>query len=150
MNKSNLFKLAHKLTKAVIKTGDNYQVTFGAAIKHINSLHNISGTDKQLAWADKIIANIIIAIDNAQSDSLNHFANKRTDVRAMPALIATLNKGVAYFVNKFVSMSLNELIALATNKTYKDMRQKIWSNITKSVLANVKKMEAKQGVKFIK
>ena len=35
MNKSELFKAAHKLTKSVIKSGDNYRVTFGAAIKAI-------------------------------------------------------------------------------------------------------------------
>lgn len=35
MNKSNLFKAAHKLAKSVIKAGDNYRVTFGAAIKAI-------------------------------------------------------------------------------------------------------------------
>lgn len=35
MNKSELFKAAHKLVKSVIKTGDNYRVTFGAAIKAI-------------------------------------------------------------------------------------------------------------------
>lgn len=33
MNKSQLFKAAHKLAKSVIKSGDNYRVTFGAAIK---------------------------------------------------------------------------------------------------------------------
>lgn len=35
MNKSNLFKAAHKLAKQVIKAGDNYRVTFGACIKAI-------------------------------------------------------------------------------------------------------------------
>lgn len=150
MNNSNIFKLAHILTKAINKDGDNYQVTFGAAVKHIKSIQNITGTDKQVAWANTIVANIITAINNTQSDSLNHFVNKRTDVRAMPALIATLNKGIAYFINKFASMSLNELIALAANKTYKDMRQNVWSKITKAVLANIKKMEVKKGVKFIK
>ena len=35
MNKSELFKAAHKLAKSVIKAGDNYRVTFGAAIKAI-------------------------------------------------------------------------------------------------------------------
>lgn len=35
MNKSELFKAAHKLAKSVIKSGDNYRVTFGAAIKAI-------------------------------------------------------------------------------------------------------------------
>lgn len=37
MNKSELFKSAHKLTKSVIKAGDNYQITFGASIKVILS-----------------------------------------------------------------------------------------------------------------
>lgn len=35
MNKSELFKAAHNLTKKVIKIGDNYRVTFGAAIKAV-------------------------------------------------------------------------------------------------------------------
>ena len=35
MNKSELFKAAHKLVKLVIKSGDNYRVTFSAAIKAI-------------------------------------------------------------------------------------------------------------------
>lgn len=37
MNKSELFKAAHKLAKSAIKSGDNYRVTFGAAIKVILS-----------------------------------------------------------------------------------------------------------------
>lgn len=37
MNKSELFKSAHKLVKAVIKSGDNYRVTFGACIKAIKN-----------------------------------------------------------------------------------------------------------------
>lgn len=37
MNKSELFKAAHNLAKSVIKAGDNYRVTFGAAIKAVLS-----------------------------------------------------------------------------------------------------------------
>ena len=37
MKKSTLFKQAHALTKATIKTGDNYRATFGLAIKAILS-----------------------------------------------------------------------------------------------------------------
>lgn len=33
MNKSAIFKAAHALTKATIKTGDDYRVTFSAALK---------------------------------------------------------------------------------------------------------------------
>ena len=38
MNKSQLFKQAHKLAKKVIKAGDNYRVTFGACLKMIASM----------------------------------------------------------------------------------------------------------------
>ena len=51
MNKSELFKAAHKLVKSVIKTGDNYRVTFGAAIKAI--LEGLVMTTKSIA--DQII-----------------------------------------------------------------------------------------------
>lgn len=39
MNNSKLFTLAHKLTKKVIKAGDNYRVTFGAAIKVVKAAY---------------------------------------------------------------------------------------------------------------
>ena len=47
MNKSELFKAAHKLVKSVIKSGDNYRVTFGAAIKAI--LSGLVATTKSIA-----------------------------------------------------------------------------------------------------
>ena len=37
MTNSQLFKLAHAMTKQVIKTGDNYQVTFGLCLKAIKA-----------------------------------------------------------------------------------------------------------------
>ena len=37
MTNSQLFKLAHAMTKKVIKTGDNYQVTFGLCLKIIKA-----------------------------------------------------------------------------------------------------------------
>lgn len=33
MNMSQIFKKAHEITKAAIKAGDNYRVTFGAALR---------------------------------------------------------------------------------------------------------------------
>ena len=35
MDMSKLFKAAHRLAKRTVKTGDNYQVTFGACLKFI-------------------------------------------------------------------------------------------------------------------
>ena len=40
MTNSQLFKQAHAMTKQVIKTGDNYQVTFGLCLKAIKAEAN--------------------------------------------------------------------------------------------------------------
>lgn len=37
MNNSTTFKLAHAMTKQVIKSGDNYATTFGACLKLIKA-----------------------------------------------------------------------------------------------------------------
>ena len=37
MNNSTAFKLAHAMTKQVIKSGDNYQVTFGQCLKVVKA-----------------------------------------------------------------------------------------------------------------
>ena len=37
MNNSTAFKLAHKMTKQVIQTGDNYQATFGQCLKVVKA-----------------------------------------------------------------------------------------------------------------
>ena len=47
MNKSELFKAAHNLVKQVIKAGDDYRATFGAAIKAI--LGGFMNTTKTIA-----------------------------------------------------------------------------------------------------
>lgn len=36
--KSNIFKVAHKLTKATVKTGDSYQATFAICLKLVMSI----------------------------------------------------------------------------------------------------------------
>lgn len=50
MNTSKLFKLAHKLTKKVIKSGDNYRVTFGACIKVVKAAYFGSIEANLKAW----------------------------------------------------------------------------------------------------
>ena len=47
MTNSQIFKAAHKLAKSVIKSDDNYRVTFGAAIKAI--LEGLVMTTKSIA-----------------------------------------------------------------------------------------------------
>lgn len=67
MNKSELFKAAHKLAKSVIKSGDNYRVTFGAAIKATLSGF-VSSVEKTIARLTKWNKNgehrVYINIDN--------------------------------------------------------------------------------------
>ena len=41
MNKSRLFKQAHKLARKIIQAGDNYRVTFGACLKMIASMFKV-------------------------------------------------------------------------------------------------------------
>lgn len=40
MDNKIAFKLAHEMTKQVIKEGDNYQTTFGACLKHVKAQAN--------------------------------------------------------------------------------------------------------------
>ena len=44
MTKSELFRLAHRVTRATIKAGDDYRVTFGAALRYITTLRHIRTT----------------------------------------------------------------------------------------------------------
>lgn len=57
MNKSKLFKLAHKLTKKVIKAGDNYQVTFGAAIKIVKAAYFGKTNAALKTWKNRVYIN---------------------------------------------------------------------------------------------
>lgn len=72
MNKSELFKKAHKLTKQVIQAGDDYRITFGLALKAIiadsGALPALSGSEKQVAWANDIRSEFAVS-------ALNHFLN---------------------------------------------------------------------------
>ena len=54
MNKSQLFKAAHKLAKSVIQAGDSYRVTFGLAIKAILAQASTSVADTLLGMGLKV------------------------------------------------------------------------------------------------
>lgn len=72
MTKSELFKKAHALTKQVIQAGDDYRITFGLALKTIiadsGALPTLSGSEKQIAWANDIRSEFAVS-------ALNHFLN---------------------------------------------------------------------------
>ena len=89
MNKSELFKAAHKLAKSVIKSGDNYRVTFGAAIKAI--LDGLVMTTKSIAdqlieagakvWEKDAMKRIYLSNDIAYKMSFGiNFNDKKTQI----------------------------------------------------------------------
>lgn len=57
MNKSNLFKAAHKLAKSVIQAGDNYQATFALCLKAVYA----QSTQSVDAWAE--LESLVDAMD---------------------------------------------------------------------------------------
>lgn len=52
MNNSTAFKIAHKIAKLTIRDGDDYRITFGAALKLVKA--GKTGSEKQVSWADDI------------------------------------------------------------------------------------------------
>lgn len=77
MSKSQLFTQAHALTRATIKAGDDYRATFALCLKAIiadskapkatNELPALVGTDKQVAWADKIRKDNLFYLDHLRT-----------------------------------------------------------------------------------
>ena len=55
MNKSQLFKQAHALTKATIQAGDNYQATFALCLKAVYAQSKESSTLINLAALLKLL-----------------------------------------------------------------------------------------------
>ena len=80
MNNSQLFKQAHAMTKQVIKTGDNYQVTFGLCLKAIKA------DAKQTGFTATIV---IIA-----------FAIIATMIKPVQAIKLPTKKGYIVYANK--------------------------------------------------
>ena len=67
MNKSELFKAAHKLAKSVIQKGDSYRVTFGLAIKAI--LSQAKNTMKTGVSISTFNGNFLVKVPFAIKDS---------------------------------------------------------------------------------
>ena len=78
MNKSNLFKQAHKLAKATVKTGDSYSATFALCLKSLiayrktlESKHEtIVDLNKDITPLCKLFVNVGL---------MNHFAGDNGD-----------------------------------------------------------------------
>lgn len=116
MNKSELFKAAHKIAKSTLRKGDNYRVTFGAAIKMIKTLANKSLAEKLLAlgckvWEKGNMKRIYVA------DSVKHIVFGLYQVRDN---------------NRVVDMQIEDIVAL-NEKQYFDLNtnQMVCSKVLK-------------------
>ena len=109
MNKSNLFKLAHLLTKATVKAGDSYQVTFGQSIKLLNRvLPKETMSEKQANWLNQIVNRIIVAVSN-KIDRVN---DKKTVCEMagvdITKLVDALNFAIRVTVAKIIKVKMQQ------------------------------------------
>lgn len=77
----NIFKQAHKITREIIRKGDNYRATFGLVLSFVYSqqkagveMVELKGSEKQVKWANDI-RNRMIEINNIFEE-----ATKDTDM----------------------------------------------------------------------
>lgn len=112
MTKSDLFKKAHALTKATIKAGDNYRASFALCLKAViadSKAQNIStalpalvGSEKQVAWADKIRQENLSTINylyNMFKDGLSS-KNHAVCANVLNALVSIrLNDQASFWIN---------------------------------------------------
>lgn len=95
MTNSQLFKQAHAMTKQVIKTGDNYQVTFGSCLKVIKA------DAKQVNFTATIV---IIA-----------FAIIATMIKPVQAIKLPTKKGYIVYANKDGQKVAYEVTTVSVN-----------------------------------
>lgn len=86
MNKSAIFKAAHALTKSTIKTGDSYQVTFGAALRIV-----IAESKAPISIADLLLA---AGCKVSEKGTAKRIYLNKTDVLACLGLKITEGHGV--------------------------------------------------------
>lgn len=99
MTNSQAFKLAHKMTKQVIQTGDNYQATFGQCLKVVKA-NNVKMTSLQVILVI-IFALVVVITKEVKQVSLPTqkgsivYANKQSDKVAFEVTTISNNGFVA-------------------------------------------------------
>lgn len=99
MTNSQAFKLAHTMTKQVIQTGDNYQVTFGLCLKQVKA-NNVKMTTLQVVLVI-LFALVTVITKEVKQVSLPTqkgsivYANKQGDKLAFEVTTISTNGFVA-------------------------------------------------------
>ena len=78
MNKSQLFKQAHKLAKAIILKGDCYRTTFGACIKFIKAKAKQVISKVKVTAPNDFVMNTLLEVLEDYKDEMN--GNDASDV----------------------------------------------------------------------
>ena len=136
MTNSQLFKLAHAMTKQVIKTGDSYQVTFGLCLKAIKAEQTV-----KIGFVATIFI-ILLAIVKSILDEAQAAINKKALSLPFAGDIVTAYKGD--IIKTF------EVVKVCISDEYNGFYAKDTENNSRAIFSlKGDKITDKQGFEFI-
>ena len=136
MTNSQLFKQAHAMTKQVIKTGDNYQVTFGLCLKAIKAEQTV-----KIGFV-AVIFIILLAIVKSILDEAQAAINKKALSLPFAGDIVTAYKGD--IIKTF------EVVKVCISDEYNGFYAKDTENNSRAIFSlKGDKITDKQGFEFI-
>lgn len=83
--KREVFKKAHKITKNIIRKGDNYRATFKLALsfvysqikKGVSKMIELKGSEKQIKWANDLRAELVRRIEEMKEIKLSEIVGDK-------------------------------------------------------------------------
>lgn len=83
--KREVFKEAHKITKNIIRKGDNYRATFKLALsfvysqikKGVSKMIELKGSEKQIKWANDLRAELVRRIEEMKEIKLSEIVGDK-------------------------------------------------------------------------
>ena len=102
MKNSQLFKLAHAMTKQVIQTGDNYQITFGLCLKAIKAdqlknAENLQADLRRAQYNSKGANNKGTKLSTLINNEFAKMILKRNEVKTVAVKISLFSKVKSFF-----------------------------------------------------
>ena len=102
MTNSQLFKLAHAMTKQVIQKGDNYKVTFGLCLKvvkadQLKNTDNLQADLRRAQYNSKGANNKGAKLSTLVNNEFAKMILKRNEVKTVVAEISLFSKVKSFF-----------------------------------------------------
>lgn len=102
MTNSQLFKLAHAMTKQVIKTGDNYKVTFGLCLKvikedQLKNADNLQADLRRAQYNSKGANNKGAKLSTLVNNEFVKMILKRNEVKTVAVEVSFFSKVKSFF-----------------------------------------------------